>query len=727
MLRACVGQAECVDSRAAARQAAAQVLDALDGRPPGALLLYAPSSFDLDAVLDEVRRAFPKGTPLLGCTTGGEFSSVVGFSEDSVALLALASDHAAFSVGLAQDLASEPQKSIAECASRTAAALPAPPSLCILLCAPPADTSALIVQAAGNALPNVPVYGGLAGASMDSLARPRLFTDATIATNAAVMLLISGPIKICATATRSFEPLGLRAPAGESRGARLLRIGDMTALDFYRSQLGEHAEPALEFPLAVFDAEGRFTLRSPMSWSKEDGSILLTSPAPKGAMIQLCESTRRNMIRDTEQAVRACMESYGPQGPPAAALAFSCATRKQILGAQAKLEQELLSRLLPSGVPSFGFYTFGEIAPFSLGDPPSLHNGGLVTLLIGPGEPRQAIPPHPLVSDACAGDLDTEDGLRRRISFLTRKLERCERYREGLERAKELSGALMRKINQDVNGARLAIEHKNTIIREALDLAQKVQASLLPKRGPDIPGIEAAGKSIPCQETGGDCFDYLRPENASGPLTIAVSDVTGHGVAAALLMTTARALLRMRAAQGGEPADLATDVNRQLVKDVYDAGEFMTLALLQIYPEQKRMVFVRAGHEPLQEYDPETDRFQELMGHGGLPLGIEPHTFYQQTVYPMIHGRLVILGTDGVWETHNPEGEMYGRDRMREVVRKNATASCSDIVDAVLEDAARFRAGGVQEDDMTLVALRVLDAAQARRFRGGTPASRTRL
>ncbi|MDK2956975.1 MAG: phosphoserine phosphatase RsbU/P [Desulfovibrionales bacterium] len=715
MLRAAVGQAECVDSRTAARQAAAQALEELGGRTPGVLLLYAPSSFDLHAVLDEVRRAFPANTPLLGCTTGGEFSSAIGFSEDSVALLALASDRAAFSVGWAKDLASEPEKSIRECVSKVKAALAAPPTLCILLCAPPADVSARIVQAAGAALPNVPVYGGLAGASMDSLTRPRLFAGSEVMTEAAAMLLVSGPIRAHSTVTRSFEPLGLRAPAGESRGARLLRIGDMTALDFYRSQLGKHSEPALEFPLAVFDDKGRFTIRSPTSWSKDDGSILFTSPTPEGAMVQLCESTRRDMIRDTEQAVRACMESYGPQGPPAAALAFSCATRKQILGARIKLEQEMLDRLLPAGVPCFGFYTFGEIAPFSPGDPPNLHNGALVTLLLGPGEPRPATTSRADASDECSGDSETEDGLRRRINFLTRKLERSERYREELERTKELSGALMRKINRDIDEARLSIEHKNAIIKEALDLAQKVQASLLPQRGPDIPGIEVAGQSIPCQETGGDCFDYLAPDNAYSPLTIAVSDITGHGVAAALLMTTGRALLRMRASQGGEPAELATDVNRQLVKDVYDSGQFMSLALLQVYPEKKRMAFVRAGHDPMQEYDPKTGQFHEILGPGGFPLGVDPYAFYRQRIYPMIPGRLVILGTDGVWETHNPEGEMYGRARMREVIRQNASASCSDIVSAVLEDAARFRKDRVQEDDATLVVMRVLDSVSAKR------------
>ncbi|MCK6478268.1 MAG: SpoIIE family protein phosphatase, partial [Phycisphaerales bacterium] len=149
-------------------------------------------------------------------------------------------------------------------------------------------------------------------------------------------------------------------------------------------------------------------------------------------------------------------------------------------------------------------------------------------------------------------------------------------------------------------------------LKDSLALAMEVQQSLLPSEPPQVNGLEIAGRSIYCDETGGDYFDFLDLSNVSRDrVAIAVGDVTGQGIADALLMTTARALLRGHAAQGGSLAQLITHMNRHLAVDC-KAGRFMTMYYLVIDSETRELRWVSAGHDPAIAYNPSTDVFVEL-------------------------------------------------------------------------------------------------------------------
>lgn len=247
-------------------------------------------------------------------------------------------------------------------------------------------------------------------------------------------------------------------------------------------------------------------------------------------------------------------------------------------------------------------------------------------------------------------------------------------------------------------------------IRHSLDLAQQVQRGLLPVAPPKVPGLDIAARSVYCDETGGDYFDFLefdRPD--SGTLAIAVGDVTGHGVAAALLMATARALVRMRTALPGELAESFGDINRHLATDT-DAGRFMTLMFLVLDREKRTARWVGAGHDPVLVYDPQTDSFTELVGRD-LPLGIEPGwVFTEEQTDELKPGQVLFVGTDGLWEAFNAAEEPYGKDRLRECIRRHARGgegSAAEIADSVIEDVERFRGGHPQLDDITLVVIRL--------------------
>jgi sigma-B regulation protein RsbU (phosphoserine phosphatase) len=245
-------------------------------------------------------------------------------------------------------------------------------------------------------------------------------------------------------------------------------------------------------------------------------------------------------------------------------------------------------------------------------------------------------------------------------------------------------------------------EHK-----KALLLAGEVQKSLLPQDKPRVKGLDIAGRNVSCDEIGGDYFDFIwRRDSRKGPFSVVVGDISGHGVDSALLMTTARAFLRMRASQPGTIAEIVTAMNRHLTRDVLESGRFMTLFYLTIDPAKKRLEWVRAGHDPALVYNPEQDEFYELKG-SGVALGVNDDFDYEQYQRSgLAKGQIIAVGTDGIWEAINKEGEMFGKARLKKVIRENARASAIDILNAVYTDLNSFISGQKSADDITLVIIK---------------------
>ncbi|UCD80221.1 MAG: PAS domain S-box protein [Desulfobacterales bacterium] len=245
-------------------------------------------------------------------------------------------------------------------------------------------------------------------------------------------------------------------------------------------------------------------------------------------------------------------------------------------------------------------------------------------------------------------------------------------------------------------------EHK-----KALALAGEVQKSLLPQEQPHVKGLDIAGRNVSCDEIGGDYFDFLwRRDSRKGPFSVVVGDISGHGVDSALLMTTARAFLRMRASQPGTIAEIVTAMNSHLTRDVLESGRFMTLFYLTIDPAKKRLEWVRAGHDPALIYDPERDEFDELKG-SGVALGVNDDFNYEQNHRSgLAKGQIIAVGTDGIWEAVNKEGEMFGKERLKNVIRKYVDAGAGDILNAVYTELNLFTRGQKTEDDITLVIIK---------------------
>ena len=248
---------------------------------------------------------------------------------------------------------------------------------------------------------------------------------------------------------------------------------------------------------------------------------------------------------------------------------------------------------------------------------------------------------------------------------------------------------------------------ENLLFREGAMLAMQVQQNLLPNSPPKIPGLDVAGTSIYCDDTGGDYFDFfLRQEAGAGVLAVSIGDVSGHGMEAALLMTTARAFLRMRAHLSGRPSEVISDVNRFLSMDTEGTGRFMSLFYLEIELQRRTLTWVRAGHDAALLYDPDRNEFTEL-GGPGLTLGVaQDWDFVESAPKHFGNGEIVVLGSDGIWEACDPHGRMFGKARLKEIVQQTALGSARDMVDAVLEALDRFREGAKPDDDVTLVIVK---------------------
>ena len=264
------------------------------------------------------------------------------------------------------------------------------------------------------------------------------------------------------------------------------------------------------------------------------------------------------------------------------------------------------------------------------------------------------------------------------------------------------------ELTRSFNAMTLQLEDRMRL-KEALDLAMEVQQNLLPQKFVAIEGLDIAGKCIYCDETGGDYFDFLSfNELGHGQIGIAVGDVVGHGIAAALLMTTARALLRCRASQPGSLSQMINDVNRILCLDTSESGSFMTLFFMLIDPLKKELQWVRAGHDPAIVYDSAMDSFNELKGKG-TAIGIDDQWSFQDYQSNWESGQIMLIGTDGIWETANNADEQFGKERVKEIIRQNQKSSAQDILHAVTDRLATFRQNNTPQDDITLVVIKFVE------------------
>jgi sigma-B regulation protein RsbU (phosphoserine phosphatase) len=240
-----------------------------------------------------------------------------------------------------------------------------------------------------------------------------------------------------------------------------------------------------------------------------------------------------------------------------------------------------------------------------------------------------------------------------------------------------------------------------------IEIAREVQEGLFPQHYPPVAGLEYIGYCRPALGVGGDYYDFVRV--GEGHLGIAVGDVSGKGIPAALLMASLQASLRAQAISN--PTDLATLMQRlnALIYEASPANRYATFFYGQYDPATRHLDYVNAGHNPPMLFRPRDGGVDLLRVDGGGPvIGLLPTADYTQFGIDLVPGDLLFGYTDGVSEAMNTDSEEWGEDRMAQAVRACLSLHPKAVVQQVMAAADAFASGAKQHDDMTLVVVRVV-------------------
>jgi len=243
-----------------------------------------------------------------------------------------------------------------------------------------------------------------------------------------------------------------------------------------------------------------------------------------------------------------------------------------------------------------------------------------------------------------------------------------------------------------------------------LEIASSIQKAILPPSNPQVPGLDIDAKTRPAVELGGDNFDFI---TVGDNTFIYVGDVTGHGVPAAIIMTMVNTLVHTLAENYKSPYDIVVNTNRQ-IKTRIKSTMFMTMLMLRWDHVQEKMSYVGAGHEHLVIYRAGKGKC-EVKPTGGIALGMVPDNskLVKEVDLPLDKDDVVILYSDGLTEGRNMVGEMYSLDRLVKAVELYAPQYSSDgIVHHVALDYSRFVENHMQDDDVTLIAMKYVGRGQ---------------
>jgi sigma-B regulation protein RsbU (phosphoserine phosphatase) len=253
-------------------------------------------------------------------------------------------------------------------------------------------------------------------------------------------------------------------------------------------------------------------------------------------------------------------------------------------------------------------------------------------------------------------------------------------------------------------------------LEEELDAARKLQMSMVPQSFPDATAafpIDLHASMEPAREVGGDLYDFFTTED--GMLCFLVGDVSGKGMPAALFMARAKSLIRITTelmrmhASASKPADVIARVNRELCQDNSDLM-FVTLFFGIMAPQSGELEYCNAGHN--EPYRLNSASLEAITGAKGIILGVRPDAVYTTGQLSLSPGESVYVFTDGVTEANNAAGELFSEERLEGVLRASAGRTSAEIVQSVTEAVRAFVGNALPSDDITMLAVRRVDASR---------------
>ncbi len=261
---------------------------------------------------------------------------------------------------------------------------------------------------------------------------------------------------------------------------------------------------------------------------------------------------------------------------------------------------------------------------------------------------------------------------------------------------------------------------KRERINREIEVAREVQERFLPQSYPAIPGVELAGAYRPAQTVGGDYYDFIEMKQAGSDavsLGIAIGDVSGKGISAALLMASLRASLRgLTRKSNGDLATMMHEVN-ELVYEASASNRYATFFFAELEPVSRRLTYVNAGHNApaLIRHHQNRDTEPEIirLEAGGPVIGLLASANYEQSTLMLRPGDILLAFTDGISEAMTVDGDEWSEDRLIERLVSCPDMPAAALVKCLFDAADEFAAGAPQHDDMTLLVLKMLPASPA--------------
>jgi serine phosphatase RsbU (regulator of sigma subunit) len=262
------------------------------------------------------------------------------------------------------------------------------------------------------------------------------------------------------------------------------------------------------------------------------------------------------------------------------------------------------------------------------------------------------------------------------------------------------------RYRDDLERTYSALREANRRLQKDIDKARKIQEGLLPQGTLAVPGLEIDWRYQPAAKVSGDYFDCipLDPADPAGPHCLVVADVSGHGISASMVMAMFKVLLRREVRPGRSLVETLERLNRTLLEQV-GGLHFVTVFLAQMDPSARSMEWCSAGHCPqlLRRAD---GRIEELSADGVF-VGMFEELSAVSRVEELRAGDTLLLYTDGITEAEDPQGELYGIERLKSRFRAVGDDPASACVSELLYDLDEFSLGAQRQDDLTLVAARI--------------------
>jgi hypothetical protein len=387
MFKVVVGHSEDPDSLDAIKEVLSQCKESLEGITPKAGVMFASPDYEHKVILDFIQEQYP-GLELIGCTSSGEMSSTAGYMEGSLVLALFCSDKIDIHAGVVRNIYNEDQEAFDTAVKEVLSKSNQEARLAMTF--PDIFTGGLgvgfvrAVEGLQKALGDrIPLVGAGATDLQFSFVTNSEFYNNEVLHQSAPFLIFSGPLKVAINSESGWQPFSAKKLIFEHVDNVITKIGDYSALDFFKHYLG--GPPSLPFPLAVFQADQgdeRFYLRIVITADEDTGTLTMGAEIPENLMsCSIAKAEPDHLIEIMRELVAKTTKDL--KQTPSCTFIASCTCRQAVLGTRIREENKVLQEAYTTDSPCFGLYAYGQLGPLHTGGKPFVHNETVVVVSLG--------------------------------------------------------------------------------------------------------------------------------------------------------------------------------------------------------------------------------------------------------------------------------------------------------------------------------------------------------